>query len=192
MPYGYLNPIWSKMGIKANITLNCNHWFTYLPHRQRLCLPWHAQNLARCLPVIRADIINVAGLIKTIIMTNMDCGLWANASTPFTCLSPKMLLLCALGGCDGLFRWVKSLSQSRLTAYRQRLWVQAPSTQHCCEPTPGQEGFGEGVSSLQQGRTQAQGPGSGGLRPSPVCYGEATVSPHSSCPLNGIIRVNAK
>lgn len=37
-------------------------------------MPLQAQNLARCLPIIRAEIINVADLIITIIMVNTNGG----------------------------------------------------------------------------------------------------------------------
>lgn len=49
----------------------------------------HAQNLARRLPIVRAEIINVADLIITIVTASMDHGLWASTCRPFTCLSPK-------------------------------------------------------------------------------------------------------
>lgn len=89
-------------------------------------MPLQAQNLARCLPIIRAEIINVADLIITIIMVNTNGGPWASSGRHVTCLSPKMLPLSAWVACDAQFRWTKCLVQSQLTAQGQRLGVPPP------------------------------------------------------------------
>lgn len=100
-----------------------------------MCLSSHAQDLARCLPIIRTEITNVADLIITIIISNMDMG----AGPPLCrqhvpCPSPvlpKGPCGCQFYThivCDAPFRGVKTLIQSHLATQSQRLLD--PNTQY--------------------------------------------------------------
>lgn len=95
------------------------------------CLSLHAQTLAECQPIVRAEIINVIDLIIIIIIASMDFGLWPSRCRPFTCLSRKRLLWQVAG--DGPFKRVKSLIHSQVAARGPRPSGPSASTQHCRE-----------------------------------------------------------